>query len=208
MTPRLTQKQVWYLLGGVIAALGLLLCVRLLPVGGASASTTPNDPVAAAVASSDANWAPKPKGMPTIDEASSPGALAFPAGTSYAEATTAIFLAQNGGGVPASARLVPSLPAGAVLLRDGDELTVDLRAPYGWSPQSRLIYTAVIQQSGQLSPTEATEAWGRDRAWPVGGRLGVVDLPACQVIQNRDVVPVDCTKDDVVTIGGLGPILP
>lgn len=215
MTQTTRRSAVWFvagalLLGAAAFSIGIALSDGTQPTARAAAAAPEDnsDPVIGAVLRSEANWVPKPDGMPTIDETTSPGALQFPRGTDYADAITSIFTAQQRGDRIPAAKLVAPLPGHAVLMENAGGLTVDLRAPYGWSPQSRLIFTAVVQQDGSLTPDEASSAWRDGSPWPEGGRLGVPELPACQRIATRDAAQIPCGEDDLVAYGAPGPTLP
>jgi hypothetical protein len=127
------------------------------------------------------------------------GAVAFPAGTSYADAVTQIYVAQQTGTQPANARLVAGLPKGQVVDQRPDGLVVDLRAPFGYDVATGFPYTATLLMSESLTPAEVSDAWAAaersGRPWPRGASVGVPDLPACMTVTGRA-----CSTDDLVVI--------
>lgn len=161
-----------------------------------------------AISQSVGKWQPYPNGLPRVSDAS-PGAVQFPRGVSYGEALTAIFVAQSTATVPSGARLVAPLPAGAVLMEEDGQVTIDLRAPYGYDTRTKMVHTGLVQMDGNL-PADAVQR-AIDNSpfeWPVGGRLAIPELPDCQVVQSRMDVPRDCGVDDKIVLTRNGPPLP
>lgn len=198
--------------GAGILAVGGLAVVVLLMAAGASSSTAQvageDAALRTAIEGSAGQWRSYPEGLPRI-KAGSPGALAFPAGVSYAEALTAVFIAQMTGDLPAGAELVEPLPEGKVLLDDASGVTIDLRAPYGYDGASGMVHTALLQMAGSLSAEQVSGA--RESVsgpWPVGAALGVPVLPACQVITSREETGATCGPRDDTVIEDMGPPLP
>lgn len=198
--------------GASVLAVGGLVALVLLMAGGATSSPAQvvdrEAALRTAVEQSAGQWRSYPEGLPRIG-APSPGALAFPSGVSYAEALTALFIAQMTGDLPAGAKLVEPLPEGKVLLDDASGVTIDLRAPYGYDGATGMVHTALLQMSGSLSAEQVSAA--RESAngpWPVGAALGVPVLPACQVITSREETGASCGPRDDTVIEDMGPALP
>lgn len=140
-----------------------------------------------------------------LERADDLGALAFPAGTSYAEAATQLFMAAVAGRAPRSAHLVEALPEGVVAAlpaTDRGQVVLDLRAPFGYLPDDDggiILGPSVGFDPGESLSDVAGRPWRRfGRAgWPRGGRLVPVILPPCmRMTTTADAPATRCTPAD------------
>lgn len=136
---------------------------------------------------------------PALGDVSSPGALEFPAGTSYAEALRELYMAERLGKAPAGVRLVSSLPRGAVVLRDpgADTITIELSAPNGYLPEAgdRIQRWNLAYPAGATKEEIAEADRGRQRPeapWAKGRYVLTPDLPDCMTITDRDAPTAAC----------------
>lgn len=203
----------------VLAVLGGVAALLLLGSGGpadsaqAASAATPEEAVAQWASRVNGAVEAPGGGARAYDPTASPGALQFPAGTSYEEAMAAIYLAQVGhDALPPGVQLVASLPEGKVLIKptDGSGVTVDLSAPYGWFPQTKQFATApTLSWPRPANPAElealndrigqVIDAGGR---WWAGARISDTTLPACEVMTSRaEGAGPACGDDDYVEIG-------
>lgn len=102
-----------------------------------------------------APWIYQPRGSPRIREVSPLPSLVFPPGTSY---QTALFQLYTSvvlqGKVPGETTLEPPLATGVVLLRPKDSgagIAVDLRAPWGYDPQTGSILPPLFELPGTIA---------------------------------------------------------
>lgn len=219
MTPHFSRARPWRRASGavlMIAAVAFGATAIALGVEGhasrsasdVQAEATPMSPELAAIASSGGITRYYPGGIPRVATATSPGALLYPPGTSYAAAITDIFVSQMTGRQP-SGRLQPPLPKGKVLSVTDNGTAVDLAAPYGYEGGTGFIYTAIVQQSGRLTAAEAAANVEKaTNPWPVGSALGVPTLPTCQVVATPATADASCGPRDDVVIQAMGPPLP
>jgi cytochrome c biogenesis protein CcmG, thiol:disulfide interchange protein DsbE len=125
--------------------------------------------------------------------------LVFPPGTTYGQALDGLVVSVTlTGRLPAGTTLGPPLPDGTVLLRTRDAsrgIAIDLRAPFGYAGRAGTVYTASFVGVGRPD-TGGT-------VWPVGSRVAVPTLPACQIAASRTARPLRCTARDDVSIRGL-----
>lgn len=130
-------------------------------------------------------------------QVSSPGAAVFPVGTTYAEGVRAIFLASQGGSLPAGTTLRPPLPKGVVAVQPNATrgVIIDLAYPYGYSVARGFVAGPALSLPN-VSPSEAEQALAtasaQGRKWPVGMTLTVATLPACMVLSSESAVPQTC----------------
>jgi len=124
--------------------------------------------------------------------------VVFPPGTSYAEALDALVVnATLTGGLPPGTTLGPPLPGRAALLRPEDPsqgIAISLAAPFGYQPNGRPYGITLTSDE----PDVASEGY----VWPVGTRVAVPDLPACQVVADRAAAPPACAEGEDPTLRG------
>lgn len=155
----------------------------------------------------------------TAGAVESPGAVAFPADVSYADAVTLVYMAMVSDRVPAGARLVPSLPQGkTVRLVQGEGPVVDLGAPFDYVNISTdyIVRAPSLNFDSNVSIGELAGVPGRDRVdapWPIGAHVDIPILPACRIVSaasGSSPASCDLTKDSsyIDTRELLGPRLP
>ncbi|HET6690474.1 MAG TPA: TlpA disulfide reductase family protein, partial [Miltoncostaeaceae bacterium] len=124
--------------------------------------------------------------------------LVFPPGTTYAEALDA--LVENvtlTGGLPPGTTLGDPLPGRTALLRPADPsqgVAISLAAPFGYQPDGRPLGLTLTSDD----PDVVSEGY----VWPVGTRVAVPDLPACQVVADRAAAPADCAEGEEPALRG------
>lgn len=141
---------------------------------------------------------PSPFGLAHITHGSARPSLTFPTGIGHEAAMTRLYRSVTEEGVlPAEARLGPPLPDGRVVrfpATEGEGVTLDLRAPFGYAVPSGRISTPAFSLPADLSPQEVSgrlaEARAGGRALPRGAKLALA-VPACQIIRVGGTTP-DC----------------
>lgn len=133
-------------------AIGVLLVER---------STTP-DPRPPGVSSDlrSAPWAQQPDGSPALDDAAARPSLLFPAGVTYGQALRLLVQsARQDGRMPSAATLADPLPPEVVVVRPdgpGEGLRLSLLAPFGWTPDTRVIRPASYRFPSGVDIRQAT----------------------------------------------------
>lgn len=205
-------------------SLPLIAGAAALPVGIAALSGNQTAEAAQAVASDDRFDLSTPEGVALAESggqwngrvsrldtsSGSPGAISFPPGTSYQAAVSQIFVAQRTGAWPPDAKLVAPLPRGTVVLKTaGTALVVDLVAPYGYDPSTRLVNPALLTVDGSLSLDDLADRWDASRGlWPKGAQVVAPDLPDCQIAASRAEPSGACPTTASFGRESLGPALP
>lgn len=135
----------------------------------------------------DAPWLSQPHGSPPLDGVEALPSLAFPAGTTYQEAITALYVAvKRSGSVPAGATLGPPLPKDIVVARNADRTILSLTAPFGYDIGTGnvlmpgLAYPATMDMDEIQAAKRAATREGR--VVPEGARVSANYLDPCQVI--------------------------
>lgn len=148
----------------------------------------------------------------TLRGLASPGALEFPAGTSYAEALRQLYMAQQTGKAPEGARLVAGLPRGVALLQQGDGsgLVLDLATPLGYLPFAGDRVQPFLLHYGEGATEAEIEAaragLGRaDAPWPKGAYVAVPTLPDCMRVTSRSALAPTCGANSAPTFAGFAP---
>lgn len=140
----------------VVAAVIALSLLALLALRSSNAAASPDYDVR------ETPWASQHDGAGTIDDVPMTPSALFPAGITYAEALTALYLASRGdGSLPPDTALVPPLPREVVVVEplNGSMtgLRLSLLAPFGWTPDTRVVRHASLSIPGSLSDEEANE---------------------------------------------------
>lgn len=128
-------------------AIGALLVLR--PWDGDEPAPEPPPPAAAPAPRGapfdlrEAPWALQQDGSPALDTAPPARSLVFPPGVGYAQALRLIVQsARRDGGLPRAATPAGPLPPEVVIVRPAsprEGLRLSLLAPFGWTPDTRLI---------------------------------------------------------------------
>lgn len=137
----------------------------------------------------DAPWINQADGAPRIDDVALWPSLRFPSGVTYAEALEQLFVSvEETGELPASATVAPPLPDEVVLVRSSDPasgLRLSMSAPWGWTPEGRLIRAPSLNLPGTLAPDEVDQRFAKaeaaGRALPEGAHVDVPRLEPCQI---------------------------
>jgi hypothetical protein len=136
----------------------------------------------------DSPWPSGPGGgayATRIDQVPPRPSLAFPPGTTYAEAVQAFYDAvSRRGELPPGARLAAPLPAGKVAALPADAsmgVAIDLRAPFGYAVPSGVIRPPEIARTAGAPIFPRAGEHGLEL--PVGVRLRAPALLACQVVR-------------------------
>ncbi|MEQ8833677.1 MAG: hypothetical protein RIB67_04450 [Miltoncostaeaceae bacterium] len=143
-----------------------------------------------------APWALQEGGSPALDTAPPTQSLVFPPGVGYAPALRLIVQsARQDGRVPAAATPAGPLPPEVVIVRPAsprEGLRVSLLAPFGWTPDTRLIRPASLRLPAAVSLRGAT---ARLRGLAVPGsplpRGVAVDVPRLEPCQIAVGTPDD-----------------
>lgn len=147
------------------------------------------DTLAATPELADAPWIFQPNGARFYRDEPQRPSLTFPAGTTYSQAIQALYESVTlKGSVPEGTTLGSPLPEGKIVLKDArgaGTLTVDLRAPFGYEPESKAITLPVYSLPGSWSLEKVDRVWrdARERrlSFPEGGRVATPIIPACQI---------------------------
>ena len=140
-----------------------------------------------------------------LENADPVGALSFDVGISYAEATTRLFMAAVAGGAPRGAKLVEPLSMGKVALIDASrngQVTLDLRAPFGYRPDSRggeILLPSVgfpPSVSAEDASSRPIRRFGR-AGWPIGAHVIPMILPPCMRMASRTESSGACGVEDI-----------
>jgi len=181
----------------VVAAVAVALLTSCAGSGDAAA------PAAAAPPSVDLSqspWARQPDGSPSVHGVPAEASLAFPPGTTYAQALSALAVsARQNGGAPAGATLQTPLPAEVVYVApDTPEagIRLSLTAPWGWDLATGAIRPPSFSLPGSLSPAEVERRIAAARAsgaaLPEGAVIDVPALPECQIAHGTPEARIPC----------------
>lgn len=134
-----------------------------------------------------APWLFQPKGSPIYAAEAVRPSLAFPVGTTYAQALEALYASvATTGGIPAGAKLGKPLPAGQVLVpgTKTSGVVLDLRAPWGYEETSGAIASPTVLFPSSWSPDQIAGAIRDARTSgvgiPPGASVAVPSLPTCE----------------------------
>lgn len=166
------------------------------PVAGPVGLPVASDSARQALASNDlllnAPWLSQPNGSPSLDDVETFPSLVFPAGTSYDEAITALYISvKKHGSLPDGAELGPPLPRSVVYAAKADGLALSLTAPYGYdvptgnilSPSLQFDEGITMEQAQAATSTAAREG----QIIPEGAKVVGNLLEPCQVmIDDRE----------------------
>lgn len=125
-----------------------------------------------------------------IAEADTLPSMRFAPGTTYREATRALFASVvERGAIPADSTLAPPTAAGVVWSIERAGPRLDLRAPFGFDPRTGVIRSPSYSLPGTLGPAEANRiAKALEGGMPAGELPGVavlVDTPSLASCQRR-----------------------
>ena len=145
--------------------------------------------IARTEALADAPWLFQPEGARFYDKEPPRPSLSFPRGTNYADALDALYRSvARDGSLPPGTSLREPLQDGRILQDRSAEaggISIDLRAPWGYEPDSKAITAPAFTLPGSWSPERVDEAIrdARERklSIPVGARATAPLIPACEI---------------------------
>ncbi len=125
---------------------------------------------------------------PRITAAAARPSLAFPAGTTYGDALQQLYMSvAQTGSLPPAAKLGPPLREGKVLIRATATtgVIIDLRAPWGFDPDTGAIATPTFSLPGDWTPQRVETAIRAAReagsVLPEGAFIEAPVLPECEI---------------------------
>jgi hypothetical protein len=152
-------------------------------------SSTALGVIAATPALANAPWIFQPGGSPTYSSEKPRPSLVFPPNFTYPEALRALYNAVvQTGKLPDGAALGPPLPDGKVVSYPADPkggLSLDLRAPWGYSVPGGAIAAPSLAFPADWTPSEVNAAIQEAKAQglpiPHGAFVYTPSLPDCQI---------------------------
>lgn len=137
-------------------------------------------------------WLSQPNGSPSLAQTPPAPSLAFPAGTTYAVAVDRLVRSVVArGALPSGTTVVDPLPAGVVWApgAGGSRPRLDLRAPFGYPPDTGAIRPVSFNLPRTLPPARARAAEAALRTLrvkggplPAGLRVDAPQLVPCQIL--------------------------
>ena len=156
----------------------------------------------------DSPWIYQPTGSPRLDAVDERPALEFEPGVSYSHALRQLYVAVvRTGELPTGTRLVAPLPAGVVLKLPraaGAGIAIDLRAPWGYDPETRHILPPLISLPQNAQPSGQEPGRLPSTAWPPGATLPVPRLSRCMRIGPSEPY-VACTPRNTADFSSVDP---
>lgn len=182
-----------------LAALSVIALIALLAYG-CSDQGEPLAEQSSPVSVKDLPWVAQPDGSPSIGKVAPAASLVFPVGVSYPDALRSLYVsASENGTTPPEARVAAPLPAEVVVVQpeSPDEgIRLSLTAPWGWTPDSRLVRPPSIALPPGLSKEEYSrridEARAAGMALPEGAEVDVPQLEPCMIAHGPDLERPAC----------------